>query len=210
MDAILQQIRVGKCFRESKVWKHRPTKPRTIKLCTQPPILKTDRFRMPTVSPICQYRHETMAEKKAQKGTYSESTALIRRLGIQITWFWLGTGLWVPFFNARSWRSWEYHSQNFGFDLFCSSFSGCRGTGGCMRVRWICSYRFSMTRGGKGSCNCYRICYPKDSFSKFLGNLTYAYIHTCIQHYPTQLLVELSKKLDQALQLCRVCLSCWR
>ena len=25
-----------------------------------------DRFRMPTVSPICQYRHETMAEKKLQ------------------------------------------------------------------------------------------------------------------------------------------------
>ena len=60
-------MRVGKCFRERKVWKHRPTKPRTIKLCTQPPILKTDRFRMPTVSHICQYRHETMAEKKKRE-----------------------------------------------------------------------------------------------------------------------------------------------
>ena len=40
----------------------------------QPPILKTDRFRMPTVSPICQYRDETMAEK----GTLSPNMALIQ------------------------------------------------------------------------------------------------------------------------------------
>ena len=38
-----------------------------------------------------------------------------------------------------------------------------------------------MTRDGKGSCNCYPICSPKDTFSIFLGNIRISSIYIYIR-----------------------------